>query len=133
MNWSFPRQILTTLAISVGASAYPLAHNASREVLTAVIAGAMLSTLNIAAGYAAINYAFNKSMKTFTKVVIGGMGIRLLLLLAAMLFLIAVVRLHVLALSVSMLTFYAIYLALEILFIQKKILLKTSDDTTSRT
>ena len=131
MKWSFPKQILATLIVSFGVSAYPLARYASREILTAVIAGALLSTLNIAVGYAAIEYAFNKSMTTFTKVVIGGMGIRLLVILAAMVFLIAVVQLHVAALTLSLLYFYAVYLVLEILFIQKKVLAKTSDDTTA--
>ena len=133
MNWSFPKQILATLVINFGVSAYPLARYASREILAAVIAGTILSTLNIAVGYAAIEYAFNKSMTTFTKVVIGGMGIRLLVVLAAMFFLIAVVRLHVAALTVSLFYFYAVYLVLEILFIQKKILAKTSDDATTPT
>ena len=129
MNWFFPRQIFATLVIGFGAGVYPLARYANHGILTAVIAGALLSTVNIAVGYAAIEYAFNRSMTTFMQVVVGGMGVRLLVALAVMMFLITVARLHVAALTASMFSFYTVYLVLEILFIQKKILAKTSDDT----
>src|SRR5712692_3754095 len=131
MKWSFPKQILATLILSFAASAYPLARYANREILTAAIAGALLSTLNIAAGYAAIEYAFNRSITTCTKVVFGGMGVRLLVILAAMAFLISVARLQATALTVALFYFYVVFLFLEILFIQKKILTKTSHDATA--
>ncbi len=131
MKWSFPKRVLAALILSFAASAYPLARYANREILTAAIAGALLSTLNVAIGYAAIEYAFNKSMTTFTKVVFGGMGIRLLVILGVMTFLIAVARLQAAALTVSLFYFYVVFLVLEILFIQKKILTKTSNDATA--
>ncbi len=131
MKWSFPKQVLAALILSFVAGAYPLARYASREILTATIAGALLSTLNIAIGYAAIEYAFNKSMTTFTKFVFGGMGIRLLVILGVMTFLIAVARLQAAALTVSLFYFYVVFLVLEILFIQKKTLTKTSNDATA--
>lgn len=133
MKWAspFPRQILATLTISLAVGVYPLAHYGSHEIATAVIASAILGTLNVMLGYATIEYAFNKSLKTFTNIILGGMGIRLLLLLAAMLFFITVVRMHVATLTASLFYFYSVYLALEILSIQKKVLAKTSNDTRS--
>lgn len=127
-DWSFPRQISLALTGSFLIAAYPFAAYGDREIFKAVIAGAALSTFNIMLGYIAIEYAFSKSMTTFTNTVIGGMGFRLLLLLAAMLFLVAGVHLHTAALTISLFYFYAVYLVLEILYIQKKVLTKTSDD-----
>ena len=128
-NWSFPKQIAATLIISLALGAYPLLVYGTKEVIAGVISGALLGTLNIALGYAVVEYAFNKSMTTFTKVVIGGIGIRLVFLLGAMLVLIIPAGLHAAALMFSLFYFYIVYLVLEILFIQKKVLAKTSNDT----
>lgn len=128
MKWTVPTQVLAALIGSFLVAAYPLATYASREVIMGVAAGAILGTLNIMLGYAAIEYAFNKSMTTFTNIVIGGMGIRLALLLGAMALLILVLGFHTAALTASLFYFYAVYLVLEILHIQKKVHSTTSDD-----
>lgn len=128
---SFPKQILAALAISFIAAAYPLAAFGSREVILAVAAGAALGTANIFLGYLAIVYGLNKSMSTFMKAVIGGMGVRLLLLIGGLVFFILVLDLHVVALTASLFYFYTVYLALEILFVQKNVQTKSSSDAGS--
>jgi hypothetical protein len=123
----FPAQVLATLAIVGGIAAFPLWKNGSPEVLTAVLVGAGLSTLNVLAGYFAIRYAFGKSHTTFLTAVLGGMGIRMAVILGALVVLIKVAGLHAVALTVSLLVFYVLYLVLEIMYIQKRFGLKKQD------
>lgn len=132
MRWSFPRQVLTALTGSLLLGVYPLVLYSDRHIVASVITGAALSTLNIILGYIAIEYASSKPVTTFTNVVIGAMGIRLALLLGAMLVLVLVAGLHAAALTVSLFYFYSMYLTLEILYIQKRFLKRSSDDPGSR-
>ena len=120
----FPLQVLVTLVVLGALSAYPLFRFASRDILEATIAGALLSTLNALGGYLAIEYSFNKSYTTFLKAVLGGMGIRMAVMLGVMVVLIKFFLFHVVALVVSMLGLYMVYLVLEILYIQKKLTIK---------
>jgi hypothetical protein len=120
----FPRQVgLTLLGVAVLA-AYPLSRYGSPEVINGVAAGGLLSTINVLLGFLAIEYAFDKPYTVFLKVVLGGMGLRMVLLLGVLIVLILVFHMHTVALTVSLLTLYLIYLILEILFIQKKVLLR---------
>jgi hypothetical protein len=107
------------LAVAAGAGLYPLMHWGTPEIVWAVTAGAVLSTLNAVAGYLMIDYGFQRSYTTFLKMVIGGMGVRLAILLGSMLVLIMVAHMHTLALTLSLLGFYTIYLGLEVVFIQR--------------
>lgn len=120
----FPTQVLAALIICAAIAAYPLVRFCSGEVILAAAVGAFLSTVNVLLGYVAIEYSFGKSYSTFLKMVLGGMGVRMAVLLAALVILIKLFDLHAVALTVSMLTFYLIYLVLEILFIQRKIVAK---------
>lgn len=116
----FLKGVALTFGVVAVVSAYPIMQWGTPEVLWALVAGAVLSTLNVIAGVLAIEYAFSRSYTTFLKVVLGGMGVRLLVLLGMMLLLILVVRMHTVALTVSLLGFYAVYLVLEVTFIQRK-------------
>ncbi len=118
---SFPKQVfLTLLSVSVVAS-YPLYAYGNKEILVAAIVGATLATVNVLFGYMAIERSFNKSATVFLKVVLGGMGVRMFVLAGIFLLLIKVAGLHVLALVGSMGIFYALYLTLEVLYINKKV------------
>jgi hypothetical protein len=123
----FPRQVALVVLIGAAVLAYPLLRFASPGVAVAAAAGAAMSTLNALLGYAAIEYAFGKSYTTFLKVVIGGMGVRMLAMLGIMLVLILAFRLPALPLTLSMLGFYMVYLVLEILFIQTKVMVKSRE------
>ena len=120
----FPRQVALTLFVTFALAAYPLSRYGSPEVISAVIVGALLSTVNVLLGFFAIEYAFDKSYTVFLKAVLGGMGVRMVLLLGAMIVLILVFHMHTVALTISLLSLYVIYLVLEVLFIQKKMFLR---------
>jgi hypothetical protein len=101
-------------------ASYP-AMQAGNQVLAAVIIGAVLSTANVLVGFLAIEYSFEKSHATFLKAVLGGMGIRIVVMLALLVLLIRYAGLPVVALVVSVLGFYVIFLVLELLYIQRKV------------
>ena len=122
---SFFKNILFVILGSVIISAYPLYALASKEIVIAAIAGALLSTINMMLGYISIEMAYERSMTKFMKWILGGMGIRLLLLLAALLFVIKILQFHLLAFIISLFAFYTVYLILEILHIDKKVREKT--------
>jgi hypothetical protein len=123
----FPTQVGMTLVVMIALAAYPLARYAPGEVRLAAGAGALIAMLNVLAGYAAIEYAIHRSHTTFLMVVLGGMGVRLLLMLGALVWLILGVGMHAIALTVSLLVCYLVFLVIEVLFIQKRILTKNEN------
>lgn len=119
-DWSFPRQVLMTFALIAGTAIYPLVRYATKETTAAALIGALLSTANVLFGYAAIEYSWKKSATTFFKVVLGGMGIRMLSMAALLALLIKAFAVEIAPLVWSVLVFYTVFLALEVVFIQKK-------------
>ncbi len=120
----FPLRVLGALMVVAVVGAYPLMRYGSTEIIIAASVGALLSTVNVMLGYFAVEYSFEKSYTTFLKAVLGGMGVRMVLMLAVLLALIKIAGLHAVALTISLLTFYLIFLVLEVLFIQKKVVVK---------
>lgn len=118
---TFPKQILAALVVTAVVASYPLTRYGSAEVVLAVVVGAVLSTVNVLLGFLAIEYSFGKSYTTFLKAVIGGMGVRMILMLGALMLLIKMFEFHAVALTVSLLGFYVLYLVLEVMFIQRKV------------
>ena len=86
----------------------------------AVAAGAALSTVNVLLGYLAIRYSFDRSHTTFLKAVLGGMGLRLLLMLGAFTVMIVVFGVQAMPLTASLFGFYAVFMALEIVYMQRR-------------
>ncbi|HTR82768.1 MAG TPA: hypothetical protein VMM58_14160 [Bacteroidota bacterium] len=121
---SFPRQIAVAFIVLAALSAYPLFVFASADVTRACIAGVLISLANVLAGYAAIEYSIDKSYTVFLRVVLGGMGIRMAVMLAAIVTLIELLHVQALPLIASLLIFYVLFLVLEVLFIQKKMTTK---------
>lgn len=117
---SFPLQVAAVVLVVAVVAAYPLARYGSRETVVAATVGALLSTVNVLAGYLTIEYSFGKSYTTFLKTVLGGMGVRMALMLGALLFSIKIVGLDAVALAVSLLSMYVVFLAMEIFYLQKK-------------
>ncbi len=118
---SFPRVVLAVFVGIAVLSSYPLYSYASADVIRASVTGALLSLANVLAGYAAIEYSIDKSYTTFLKIVLGGMGARLLVMLGLLLVLIEVFHVNAVALAVSLLGCYMIFLVLEVFFIQRKL------------
>jgi hypothetical protein len=127
IDGGFLGRIAVVVAVVGLLLAYPLAAYGSREIVIATVAGAVLSTINVLLGYLAIEYSFQKSYSTFLKAVLGGMGVRMLMILGAMLFLILQYSVNAVALTVSMFGFTVIYLVLEVLFIQKKVVVRNRE------
>jgi len=117
---NFPAQVAAVLGCALLLLAYPLTVFASGDVRAAVAAGAALSTVNVMVGYMAIRYSFDRSHTTFLKAVLGGMGLRLLFMLGAFTALIMGFGMHPVALTVSLLGFYAVFMILEIVYIQRR-------------
>jgi len=127
IDWTFPRRV-AVVVLTVGlVVAYPLVRLHDPDILLAALAGCALSTLNALAGFLTIEIAFGKSYTAFLKAILGGMGARMLLLLVALTLLITVYRMHTVALTVSLLGFYVIYLVLEIVYLQKKVVAKNRE------
>lgn len=122
----FPLQIAGTLAVAALLGGYPLLKYGSDEVVAGVLLGAGISTINVLLGFLAIEFAFNKSYTIFVRTVIGGMGVRLVIMLGLLALLIGIFHVHAFALALSLLGFYAVFLLLEVLFIQRKVTLKNS-------
>ncbi len=122
----FPLQIAGTLAVAALLGGYPLLNYGSADVVAGVLLGAGISTINVLLGFFAIEFSFNKSYTVFVRTVIGGMGVRLVIMLGLLALLIGIFRVHAVALAFSLLGFYAVFLLLEVLFIQRKVTLKNS-------
>jgi hypothetical protein len=120
----FLKHIAIALVTTAGLAAYPLIRYGSAEVILATVIGAIISTINVLLGYLSIEYSLDKSYSTFLKAVLGGMGVRMLFMLAALLIFIKLFGFHAVALTVSLLGFYVIYLTLEVIFVQKKLVVK---------
>ena len=117
----FPLRISLVLVSAALILGYPLGVSASPETRMAVVFGAVLATINVGLGYAAIEYAFHRSYTAFLKAVLGGMGVRLVLILGALVVLITQWEVPVLPLTISLFGFYIVFLTLEVLYIQRKV------------
>lgn len=116
----FPVQVAITFTAGLAIAAVPLAMIGSGHIVVAFMTGAVLSTVNVLAGFWAIEYSFDKSFNTLLAAVLGGMGIRIALMLGSLVLLIKFFGFHTIALVISTLSFYLVYLVLEVLYIQKK-------------
>jgi hypothetical protein len=117
---TFPIQVYGVAVLAIILAAYPLS-SASEDVIRASVAGLVLSVVNILLGYAAMEYSFHRSYTTFLKYVLGGMGVRMFVVFGTMVLLITVFHYHVIALTVSLLGTYIVYLVLEVIYIQKRL------------
>ncbi|HUI10724.1 MAG TPA: hypothetical protein VL221_10385 [Bacteroidota bacterium] len=117
---SFPAQVGGVLLLAGAILGWPLAAYATADVRAAVVAGAAVASANVLLGYVAIRYSFGRSYSTFLKAVLGGMGIRLLFMLGAFTLLLVAFRMHAVALTCSLLGFYAVFMIMEIVFLQRQ-------------
>jgi hypothetical protein len=76
--------------------------------------------LNSLIGYLLFEYAFEKESKIFTVVVFGGVGLRLLVVMALVLIINLLGLVKSIDFVVSFISFYCIYLVVEVLAYQKK-------------
>lgn len=129
-DFRFLKQIVATLLVVVGLGSYPLFHYAGDEVITGVLSGVAMSLLNVLMGYGAMEYSFNKSYTKFTQIVLGGIVVRLFVMAGLLIMLIALVKVHSIALISSLFVMYIIFLTLEVLYIHNKWHDKFKDSST---
>jgi predicted Co/Zn/Cd cation transporter (cation efflux family) len=121
IDWSFLRLVVLCFAGAALLTYYPISEFATMEVTRSIIAGGVMSLINLLLGYLAIEVSFERSHTTFLKFVLGGMVGRLLLMWGILLLLICVYDFHSASLMLSLLFFYALNLALEIYYLQKRV------------
>ncbi len=121
---AFPRRILLTVLVVGVLSICPLAVYANRQMIYGIIAGCAVSVANVLAGYLSIEYAFDRSNTAFLRIILGGMGIRLLVVAAAIVLLLKVFHMDIYGLVFSFFFFYIVFAVLEILFLNRKISLR---------
>jgi len=96
-----------------GASNYPI------DIGSVFVAWLMV-LLNSLIGYLLFEYGFEKESKVFTLVVFGGVALRLLVVMALVLVINLLGMVKSIDFVVSFISFYCIYLVIEILAYQKK-------------
>jgi hypothetical protein len=100
-----------------GSARYPIDINSA-------FAAWLMVVLNSLTGYLLFEYGFDKESKIFTLVVFGGVALRLLIVMALVLVINLLGMVKSIDFVVSFISFYCIYLVLEILAYQKKNQLK---------
>lgn len=80
----------------------------------------IMIALNSLIGYLLFEYAFEKESKVFTLVVFGGVALRLLVIMALVLVINLLGMVESIDFVVSFISFYCIYLVVEVLAYQKK-------------
>ena len=121
IDWSFPRQVLITAVVVAVLGAYPTLKFGGPDVISPVLAGAILAFVNVILGYAAIEYSFDKSAAVFFKYVLGGMGLRMVLMAGVLVTLLKAEAVPAGPFIGSLAFFYVTFLILEILYMQKKV------------
>lgn len=96
-----------------GGASYPID-------MPSVFAAWVMVALNTLVGYLLFEYAFDKESKIFTLVVFGGVTLRLLVIMALVLVINLLHMVKSIDFVVSFISFYCIYLVLEVLGYQKK-------------
>jgi hypothetical protein len=84
----------------------------------------LMVVLNSLTGYLLFEYGFEKESKVFTVVVFGGVALRLLVVMALVLIINLLGMVKSIDFVVSFISFYCIYLVVEVLAYQKKNQLK---------
>ena len=110
----FKYSILVLAVAGTTLLAAALVVPACTPVLTAVAFGAALATLNTLAAHALVTWSERRSTKLFLGAVLGGMVGRMALMLAAVLVGVLVLGLPRLPLVVSLLAYFALFLAVEL-------------------
>jgi hypothetical protein len=131
MRFQFFKTVLLLSLLLAVLLAWPLYAWTSPAVLKAILAAAAISICNTIIGTLTIEYGFDKSNKVFMFAVFGGMQVRMILILVALTILL-LNKYHALALALSLMGFYAVFLTAEIIYVSREMgRRKASDKATS--
>ncbi len=123
-DWKFLRNVVVGYAGITALLIVILSQTSATDLRSSAWAGAVTSLANFLLGFFAIEYSYERSHTTFLKIVLGGMMVRLLAMTAAVVVLIKVYEFDALALMLTLLGYYIVNLAFEVVFLQKKVSLK---------
>lgn len=97
-----------------------LAGSVDRQVLWAVLTGAGLAALNTLLAYSLVLWSERRSTNLFLRAVLWGMAGRMAFTLAAMAAAILALGLPKVPLAVSLLSYFVLFLVLELAILQKR-------------
>jgi hypothetical protein len=115
----FVKYVLMAVVVVWLLALYPLFKFASSEFVKSFAVGSLISLINSVAGFILVKRGFERSNKEFLKLTIGSMGVRLFVIAGLVLFLLEVLNFEIYGLLISLLLFYFIFLAVEILYLNK--------------
>ena len=121
---SFPLQIIISFIFTFFVAIYPLTHYFPYEVLISVLFGSAISLINVFVGYGLIIYSFDKPNRIFFKAVLGGLALRIILIGLSIFILIKFFDINMYGLVISLFFYYFLFLILEVLFLNTKLLNK---------
>jgi hypothetical protein len=121
---SFPLQIIIFFSITFLLAIYPLNSYYTQEVLISIVLGSLISLVSVFIGYGLIVYSIKKPNKVFFKAVLGGMVVRMFFIAVAIVCLIKIFNVNMYGLITSLFFYYFLFLILEVLFLNRKLLNK---------
>ena len=119
---SFPVQVLSVLFLTLLVAAYPVFKYLSNWMIISIGVGCLLSLFNVLIGYIIIKKSLKKSTKSFFQYIIGGIGIRLFLIGGLVILFIKVIQLDEVGFLISMLTYYFLFLFMEVYYINRNLI-----------
>lgn len=84
-----------------------------------VFAGWILPAVGVVGGFYAICWSFHGALRSFLIAVLGGTLVRLVLIGVTVLLLMKLTQLHVMSFLYSLVSFYVLYLTVELYFVNK--------------
>lgn len=118
MRFRFLRTILVMTIVVTLALIYPMYAWATPEVARAVLASGIIAFSNLILGYFSIELTIDKSTGVFMAAVFGGMGVRIMLILAA--FAVLIMKgFHPTALVMSLMAFYVASMIAELTYVMR--------------
>jgi hypothetical protein len=114
----------TILVLGIAVATFALAwglllRRSEAPVRWAAASGCALAVVNTLAAHALFLSSSRRSMSVFLRLVLGGMVGRMALMLAAVLAIILLLGLPKLPLAVSLLSYFVVFLVLELSFLQR--------------
>jgi hypothetical protein len=92
-----------------------------RPTIIGVLLGAGLGALNIVLGYAATSRALRKGTATALRTVLGGFFVRLVTLVALLLYFHSQAWVNEIAFALSFMVFFLVFLAIEVRMVQRSL------------
>lgn len=121
VDQDFLKRVLLVLAAASALVYYPVMQYASDHVTEGVVAGVVLSAVNVVFGVVIVRYAVRSTHAVFMQIALGGIVARLFVMLGLLLFCILVMKIDAVPLIGSLFVMSMIFLAMEVLYINKKI------------